>query len=71
LNPASFTAAITIAGARSTFTSNTLFGSAKSIDQSSEAINVLSFAPIAATHPPHFAFVLNFIVAIAVTIYDL
>ena len=51
LNPASFTAAITIAGARSTFTSNTLFGSAKSIDQSSEAINVLSFAPIAATHP--------------------
>ena len=51
-------------GATSALTVNTLFGSFKSIDHASDAINLFNFSPMAATQPPHLAFVLNFNVSI-------
>ena len=68
LKPASDTAERIVSAGRSVVIVNVLSGDFKSIDHASSFTNLFNLAPIAATHPPHLAFVLNFNVAISLLI---
>ena len=68
LKPASDTAERMVSAGRSVVIVNVLSGDFKSIDHASSFTNLFNLAPIAATHPPHLAFVLNFNVAISLLI---
>ena len=60
LKPASDTAERMVSAGRSVVMVNVLSGDFKSIDHASSFTNLFNLAPIAATHPPHLAFVLNY-----------